>query len=350
MLDLSSDFAAIQAQVDAEIATVTAGKNEVIADLLAKLTAFQQQAPFVVGRDQPTATTIGPAAELPDGNDPTTDKWILPDGFTRDGETLYGDLWTPDDQQRDIILKDCRLVGGTTYTTTGDGAIVNASRPRGGKGRIILENCEVVARVPSPGRNGIRGNRIEAYQTHVHGVVDGIQLFPPSDGTATQARIGGCLVEDLTAFSPDVVNKRTWTHNDGIALNGGTDIRIWGTFVDCTARALTGTPTGGLAAGFGGQGILVEATRVPFDASVVVEGNWVRGAKQQVMAKAGSVFVYRRNQHYRSTYQTKGWAGYWFRAQDRTVNAIGLDENVWADGPYAGQPLTEPRDRGIHFG
>ena len=58
----------------------------------------------------------------------------------------------------------------------------------------------------------------------------------------------------------------------------------------------------------------------------------------------------RGNRHYHSVAQRPGvFAGYWMRFDDMKTNRVqGLNTSTWIDGPYAGQVLTQPRDRGIH--
>lgn len=316
------------------------------------------------GEYQPTQADVGTYGTLTDYNPPNTDAAEMPDGGLIENKVIYGDIKWRGNQT--LTLRNCRLVGGTSIPTGASGVVdCNATH----SAPIILIDCTIKPREPR-NRDCIVGHKWEAYRCDMSGSVDGMGIFTTS-GTKADVTAMGNWVHDLTYIYPDYkngVSGATWhtdgTHNDGAQLQGGSNVRLWGNFFDLQESPPATTNTGpnptkpwlSTLRGTNGSGLIVQNnTGAGIDNTVIIEKNWFRGALSQLNIKPGVAPTIRNNKHFRAAVQnTTGsggtWNPYFIRLDERaTTTVVGLDTNLWEDGPYAGQPLREPRDRGMHY-
>lgn len=323
------------------------------------------EAAAAAGTDGVTAGLLD-ASLLTDYNSPATTTLTLTDGATFANKTVYGDLRGPSVHNTDIVFSNCRLRGGNHVPTTND-SVINASGTRTGAGKIILVDCEIDPQLPALNRDGIRGNRWRAERTWIHDVIDGVVPYATTGQNSGNAYVDllGCVIENLRYGYPDYDNgvsgateHTDGTHNDCVAISGGKQILVKGNLIKCTATNLPGAGTNPShpnlpASGFGhGQAVLITNTvSNPLDLTVIVEQNWLMGGLHAVFINPNQTAVLRNNRIYRASYvgTSPTYSGYWLRWQQRAGNGVVNDQNVWVDGPYAGQVLTEPRDRGCNF-
>ena len=307
------------------------------------------------------------AGILTDYNSAATTTLTLTDGATFTDKVIYGDLRGPSVQNSNITFTNCWLRGGNHVPTTNDG-ILNASGTRSGSGRIILTDCEISPQLPALNRDCVRGNRVEIYRSWLHG---GIDLAVPYATTAQNGGnayfyMYGSVLENMRYGYPDYDNgvsgateHTDGTHNDGIAISGGKNIRIQGNLIRATSTPLPGTtqnPTQPNLFNSGyanGQAILITNTvSNPLDATVIVEENWIQGALHGVFVNPNMTAILQeqpvlprllRRHHHPPTRATGSGTS------SASGNGVVPDNNTWVDGPYIGQVLTEPRDAGINF-
>lgn len=322
-------------------------------------------------------------SKLQNWNSPTTNTVTLTDGLKLKDKIIWGDVMPPSVHNIDIELDNCLFKGGN-YVPSFNYAVIRADQPRSGNGRLIVRDSEVDPQLPSLNRDGIRGNKLLAERNYVHDIIDGLSAYagPTTNGGNAYSYFYGNVVRRHRYFFPDYVNgvsgtppssvvypakPADWEHNDGPHTDGGVcngcKQAAWkGNLFDGTSVDLPGTGTNPQhpqmqAAGYAnGSGfILTNTVGTEPDATVVVEENWFKGYNAHINIKANKTATVRNNRHFRDVYvdpdRTDGnsSSGYWIRYDQRAGNGTVITTDVWVDGPYSGQVLVEPRDRGVHF-
>jgi hypothetical protein len=296
---------------------------------------------------------------LTDLNSAATTSFTPTSGTTYTDKTIYGDIVPPTSHGADIIFQNC-LLRGSPNTRTATAAIVKADNTRSGTGRVILRDCEIHPQMPSLWLDGVRGNRVLIERCWIHDVIDGFApyaLTSQNSGVAN-SHMYGSVVDRLRYMMPDVehTSPSDGTHNDCVAVNGGKNINIKGNFLKGSSVDLPGAGTNPThpqiqASGYNnGQCVLITNTvSNPLDNSVIIEENWFWGANQQVGINSNQTCILRNNRHYREVFVGSTSSGYWIRFTQRAGNGVTANTDTWVNGPYAGQVLTEPRDKGINY-
>lgn len=320
------------------------------------------------GKDtNPTDNTAGiPAVvtSLPDWNASGTNTVQMPAGITITEKTIYGDI--KPSSGADTYLIRCKLRGGNFVPGTQSG-VVDCNGARSG-GIIWLIDCDIDPVLPSLNRDGIVGHKYRAIRCDIKNTIDGCGAFITTDkGTVADVIINGNYIHDRVYSYPDYANGVSGTalhsdgsHTDGIQVQGGTSILIKNNMIVQSCSYLPGSGTHPtkpwcLSAGHApGSGIIIQkqGTTADLDNTVEAKYNYTKKGLAHYTLKVGTYSVH-DNHIYRDTLIVSGsWGGYWMRpdANRAGVNVTGLTTtNVWVDGPYAGQVLTEPRDKGIEY-
>lgn len=314
----------------------------------------------------------GPA--LTPYNASTVDTFTLPSGGgVIEDAIIYGDL-KPPASGATWTLRRCLLVGGN-HVPSGASAVVDCNGARTGSndttnndvGRIILEQCEIAPRRPSLNRDGIVGHKFSLINCLVQNTVDAVGAFITSNkGTHANVKIIGNKLANLGYGYPDYINgvsgaaqHTDGTHDDTIQLQGGGNVEIsFNLLIASTLAAFAGSGTNPdkpwLIPGGWSNGaciVIQDNTGVGTftKANTIIRGNRMAGGLAHINIKPGVAFTLDRNEHFRDTAIGTGHSGYWIRFDQQSTNDVdGLATEVWIDGPYAGQILTSPRDRGIH--
>lgn len=326
---------------------------------------FLRREALVYGEYMPTAADVGTYGTLTAYNAESTNTAALPGGGLIENKIIYGDIkWQGSST---LTLRNCLLVGGTNVPTGASGVVdCNASH----SAPIILVDCTVRPREPR-NRDCIVGHRWQAYRCDMSAGVDGMGIFTTTAGAQAEVTAEGNWVHDLTYIFPDYRNGTsgaTWhsdgSHNDGVQLQGGSNVRLWGNFFDVLNSPPAATNTGpnpskpwlSTLQQNNGAGVTIQDnTGAGIDPTVVIGKNWFRGGLSQLNAKPGISFQFPDNKFFREVARnTTGsggtWNGYWIRIDVRATTTIaGLLTSRWVDGPYAGQLMVEPRDRGINY-
>lgn len=315
---------------------------------------------LVYGDYEPDTTTTGvpTGTTLTDYNASSVNAVTIPVGAVITEKRIYGDITFAGAAE----LYRCELVGGNNTITSGNTAVVNCNNTR--TGITKLTDCTIVPRKESNGRDCVLGKQYELYRCYLAKGIDGCGIYSISaSAPACNVRVYGCLIEDLTYVYPDNITKShlDGTHNDCIQIQGGTNIHVLGNSLRGTSHALAGTGTNPSKPWLIGQGynngagiIIQNNTGAGIDNTTLIEKNWFRGALSHFNIKPNIAFVATNNKHYRATAVQSGvWSGYWVRFDQRAgVTVQGLTSAIsstWVDGPYSGQTLVEPRDKGITY-
>jgi hypothetical protein len=199
------------------------------------------------------------------------------------------------------------------------------------------------------------------YRSEITQTIDGAGMYATSVTGSTSARVvvEDTWIHDLKYYYPDTVtpSHTDGTHPDCIEIQGGRDITLRRLRLEATATAISGSGINPAKPWLLGQGwangncmVAVRAVTGYPIANLLVDSCTFLGGGAQLAIKRDVSVTLRNNRHYRAVAQLAGvYAGYWIRFDDlKTNQAQGLNTSTWIDGPYAGQVLTQPRDRGIH--
>lgn len=332
---------------------------------------------LVYGAYQPGASTTGvlPGTVLTDYNPASTNNLTISSGGLIENKRIHGDVKPTN--ATDLVIRNCEILGGL-HVPTGPSGVVDCNSPRAG--RVTLIDCTIIPRRPALNRDGIVGHRYRAYRCNIQRVVDGFGAFitptkySPQDLRADVIAMGN-WVSNLAYGYPDYKNgvsgdaaHTDGTHNDGFQHQGGLDVDVFGNFFDLTATANPESGTNPakpwlIGQGYAnGTGILSQNnTGAGVDESVKFRKNWTRGGLYHAQfINAGSGPEFTDHRFYRATAVSPAGAvgthgGYWVTMNSRANNNVKgiqsgtLGTNLWVDGPYAGQPIAEPRDAGLHY-
>lgn len=246
-----------QGSVTATAATATAA------------TAPASRAALALGSYQPSSTTSGVVAgtALKAYNTSGADLVITQDGTVLDGLDIYGDIKV---RAKNVTIKNSRLHGGKAVPASNTG-IVDANSAA--VVNLVVQDSTLIPDSPSYYRDGIVGHDYTARRNHIQGTNDGLGIFNrPGGPAAANVTAEGNYIHGLTFFSKDPAHS-DGTHNDGIQVQGGANIRIAGNNIVADSRPGTGSapnPRGTHA----GIGIMLQQNVAKL-ANVVVDKNWV---------------------------------------------------------------------------
>lgn len=325
--------------------------------------AYQPSTSGTFGTSSTSATAgLLDASLLTAFNSASTQTLTLTDGQQIDNKTIYGNIRPPGLHNTNIVLTNCLLRGGPNAPTSDD-SVVNCQNTRSGTGKVILIDCEIWPQVPQLLLDGVRGNRHESYRVWIHDTIDGWEshAYTNQNGGNCLTGLYGSVIENLRYMNPD--NQHSdGTHNDCLALNGGKQVHVQGNYLRGTSTNLPGTqpnPTDPqlAAAGYNAGAIALCTNTVgnPPDLTVIVEENYCYGAKSRWNIKPGIQLTIRKNKHYRACFVGSTSSGYWIRYDYSGAVYPGgnyptvCSSDTWIDGPYAGNVLTTPQQRGIQY-
>lgn len=170
----------------------------------------------------------------------------------------------------DVTIRNSRIRGsGPGSFNTG---LINANDKN--VKNLVIEDVTLVPDHPSYWINGVLGHDYTARRVNTWNVVDGFGVYN-IHGTAANVRIESSYVHDLSYFSPDPNHSDNQTHNDGIQIQGGSNVQIVGNTLSAWLSKTAGTQTYKYPqAGFG---IILTPNVNPVTSSVI-EKNWIDGS------------------------------------------------------------------------
>lgn len=138
-----------------------------------------------------------------------------------------------------VQIINCRIRGDNSASTSV--GLINAAHQN--CVGLIVKDCLVVPDFPSYWITGIFGHDYTAERCNIYSVVDGFGVFNANSGHTTDpvyVRIYGSYVHDLSYYSPDPNHGDNRTHNDGIQIQGNSDIIIQGNRFDANVSSSVG--------------------------------------------------------------------------------------------------------------
>lgn len=303
------------------------------------------RAGLVPGTYKPTEATTGvPAGKvLQPYNTSGADLVITTDGTVLDGLDIYGDIKV---RAKNVVIRNSRLHGGKHIPGSNTG-IIDANSAN--VSNLLVEDNTIIPDRPSYYRDGIVGHDYTAKRNHIANSNDGLGIFNrPGGPVQANVTAEGNYIHSLTYWSNDPAHS-DGTHNDGIQVQGGENIRIAGNNV--VANAVTGAGSAPNPRGtHAGIGIMLQQNVAKL-ANVVVEGNWVDDGQTSINIANGKysniTVTVRNNNLGRNQFDFGGGSKYPIRIISRSASTVpGLETNRWADTLAF---LTEGRDGGIRY-
>jgi hypothetical protein len=238
--------------------------------------------PPAAARTTPTNLVhVGPNQRVPGTNlmtDSRGDLKIDTPGVTIDGIELSGRIKV---QAANVTIRNSRINGPVdgSQSTVGLIAAVDARVKN-----LIVENCVLT---PTAGglTDGIVGHDFTARNNEIYGTVDGIGVFN-TKGPAANVVIEGNHIHDLAWFRNEPNNRPEGTHNDGIQIQGGTNITIRNNHIETYLSRTAGDVNDPGWTRYGMQGIMVQ-NNVNHVSNVVIDGNTIDGGTSGVHVFSG---------------------------------------------------------------
>ena len=325
------------------VETTTAVQPQAVAAASASTIAVQAAA--TPGSYKPTASNTGvPAGKtLKPYNTSGADLVITKDGTVLDGLDIYGDIKV---RAKNVTIKNSRLRGGKGIPKNNTG-IVDSTNSN--VSNLVIQDNTIIPDRASYYRDGIVGHDYKALRNHIQGTNDGLGIFNRPGGPATaNVTAEGNYIHDLTFWSNDPAH-RDGTHNDGIQVQGGQNIRIVGNNIVATSKPGAGSapnPRGNKA----GAGILLQQNVAKL-ANVTVSKNWVDGGLSSINIDHGKhsniTVTLSENRLGRNQFDFGNGSKYPVRIIKRSATSTpGLSTNRWADNLAN---LVEGKTGGIRY-
>ncbi|MCA4133610.1 hypothetical protein [Arthrobacter sp. M4] len=308
-------------------------------------TGTGSRAGLVTGSYKPTEATTGVPAgtALTPYNTSGADLVITTDGTVLDSLDIYGDIKV---RAKNVVIKNSRLHGGRQIPG-GNTGIIDANNAN--VSNLVVEDNTIIPDAPSYYRDGIVGHDYTAKRNHIKGTNDGMGIFNrPGGPVQANVTAESNYIHALTFWSNDPAHS-DGTHNDGIQVQGGTNIRIAGNNV--VANAVLGAGSGPSPRGeHAGIGIMLQQNVAKLE-NVVVDGNWVDDGQTSINIDNGKysniTVTVQNNLLGRNQLDYGNGSKYPIRIISRAASTvIGLETNRWADTLAF---LVEGRDGGIRY-
>lgn len=189
-------------------------------------------------------------------------------GTVIDSLDIYGFIKV---RAADVVIRRCRVRGsGPGTSNTG---LIDCNHPAAAN--VLIEDCLLVPDYPSVWVDAVIGKEYTARRNNVYNTVDGFGVYNAQDWAGVcNVTIENNFIHDLTYFSSDPNHGNGPTHNDGIQVQGGSNVNIIGNTILMFYSRKKGTLDYSSRAG--GNGILIGANLAPVTRSQIV-GNWLNG-------------------------------------------------------------------------
>lgn len=272
------------------------------------------------------------------------------DGTVLDGKEIFGDVKI---QAKNVVIKNSLLHCGNYKPSTNTGCIdANSANVV----NLTVQDSTIHPIMPSPLRDGIVGHEYTALRNHVYGTNDGMGVFnKPGGSVNANVRIEGNYIH--TTVYHDAANDpgpaADGTHNDGIQVQGGTNIRIAGNTITNDGVLGAGSKADAtkprlLPHGHGCTIILQNNTGAPLK-NTVVEQNWLDDGLASACIKPGEI-TFQKNRFGQNQYNYFALpkvSKYVIRIDVKATTTVhGLETNVWES---TGQPLKVGKGLGIEY-
>ena len=301
---------------------------------------------LIPGTYKPTSANTGviTGTVLKAHNTSYADLIITTDGTVLENLDIYGDIKV---RARNVIIRNCRLRGGKHIPGSNTG-IVDANS--GSCYNLLVEDCTIIPDRPSYYRDGIVGHEYTARRNRIKRTNDGLGIFnKPGGSVYANVTAEGNYINELTYWSNDPAHS-DGTHNDGIQVQGGENIRIVGNTV--VGSIVTGAGSAPSPRGTHGGCTIMLQQNVAKLRNVLVEKNWVDDGQTSINIAVGSkysdiVVTVQNNFLGRNQYDFGGGSKYPIRIISKSRSKVtGLFTNKWEDN---GVYLAEGKYSGIRY-
>ncbi len=244
-----------------------------------------------------------------------------------------------------VVVRNCR-VRGTNSPASNTGLIdCNHTNVR----NALIEDCLLTPDKATLWLDGVIGKEYTARRCHVYNTVDGFGVYNATDRAApVNVKIESCYVHDLSWYAKDPNHSNGPSHNDGIQVQGGSNVVIRGNNIQGYFSKTAGDqnyPSNKLV-----QGVLIQPNLAPINNSDI-SYNWFDGTKVCVYFAKGSKMggnfgTVSGNRFGRDQYKYSGGSTYQIRAYSGFAFANALTQNLWDDNDV---PCTVSSTGGIRY-
>jgi len=148
----------------------------------------------------------------------TGDLTITRDGYVLDGVDLYGYVWVKADN---VTIKNSIIRGGATATSS-RALVMDWNDAK----NLVVQDTTLVPQHRSIWLDGISGKNLTALRVDISGVVDAVK------GTGSGVTVKDSVLHDAYYQASGVSYQSDGqTHNDGVQLEGGSDLVVTGTTI-----------------------------------------------------------------------------------------------------------------------
>jgi hypothetical protein len=199
---------------------------------------------------------------------------ITTPGTVIDSMDVYGFIKV---RAANVTIRNSYIHGGVATSNTG---LVDAMY--GAAINTTVLNDTLVPDYPSVWIDGVFGHDMTVKGSNMWNVVDGIGTFKPGLSATgnDNVNIEGNYVHDLFYAAPDPNHGDNHTHNDGIQIQGGGNIRIVGNTLLCLAGTASNMRSPYYPAATGQAIALTPNASAIHD--LVIDGNWMDGGAQSI--------------------------------------------------------------------
>lgn len=297
------------------------------------------------GAYKPSASTTGVVAgtRLTKYNTSGADLVISKDNTVLENLEIYGDIKI---RAKNVTIRNSLLRGGTKAPGNPT-AVVDATGSQ--VVNLRIEDSTIRPDRPHYNRDGIKGHDLTARRNLITGTTDGMGIFNrPGGSPAANVTAEANYIHSLTYFDYSSAHS-DGTHNDGIQVQGGSNIRIAGNTIVANAVVGSGSRPGKYAPS-AGLGIMLQQN-VSKLSNVVVERNWVDNGTSSINIDNGKysniTVTVRENLLGRNQYKFNGNSTYPIRIINRANSTVsGLNTNKWEN---TGALLSQTVPTGIKY-
>lgn len=268
---------------------------------------------------------------------------ITKDGTVLQNLEIFGDIKV---RAKNVVIRNSILRGGKHAPSNATG-IVDATSAA--VSNLVVEDSYIRPTRPHHFRDGIVGHDYSAKRNHILRTNDGLGIFNrPSGSVNANVVASGNYIHSLTYWDWSPYHS-DGTHNDGIQVQGGQNIRLVGNTIDASSIAGVGSSNGPRVP-HAGIAIMLQQNVAKL-ANVVVEKNWVDNGQTSINVANGKysniTVTVRENRLGRNQQDYGNGSKYPIRVVKRSASTItGLSTNRWADNNVL---LREGRDLGIRY-
>lgn len=246
----------------------------------------------------------------------------------------------------DVTIRRCR-VRGSDQAQTNTGLIDCNHRA---VQDVLIEDCLLVPDYPSVWIDGIIGKEYTARRNNVYNTVDGFGVYNAQNWAGPcNVTIESNFIHDLAYFAVDPNHGNGPTHNDGIQVQGGSNVNIIGNNILMFYSRQVGTLDYPSRAG--GNTILIGSNLAPVTDSQITN-NWLNGGIDGMYLLRGHAQSMQfgtvsdnRLGHDQFAF-SNGTSTYQIRIQTGVAFDNDLTDNYWQGSLL---PLSVGRNGGIRY-